>query len=202
MLLGPGWSTASWAAATGGWQQGGGGDVPLCSALGRTHLEYCILAWVTQQRKVGEPLESDQWKAIRMLRGPQHLSSEDRLTELGMFSLEKGRLQEELIATFQCLTVAINRREIQSGLAIEGSQQTLLSVIFFTFPHSCILCVQHLPVHNCVEKVFLCYIQFPGEAKPSPCWLGRQSIEKTTLPPGCQLNNLPHKFHSPSHLHS
>lgn len=131
MLLELGWPTASWAAATGGWQQGGGGDVPLCSALGRTHLEYCILAWVTQQRKVGEPLESDQWKAIRMLRGPQHLSSEDRLAELGMFSLEKGRLQEELIATFQCLTVAIYRREIQSGLAIEGSQQTLLSVIFF-----------------------------------------------------------------------
>jgi len=39
-----------------------------------------------------ELLKHIQTKAMKMIRGLQHLSYEERLRELGLLSLEKGRL--------------------------------------------------------------------------------------------------------------
>lgn len=48
--------------------------------------------------------EQAEQRSMKMIRRLEHLPYEDRLRELGLFSLEKRRLWRDLIVAFQYLT--------------------------------------------------------------------------------------------------
>ena len=77
--------------------------LPLCSVLVRPHLKYCIRMWSPQYRRDMDLLECIQRRATKMIQGMEHLPYKDRLRELGLFSVDKRRLQRDLMAAFQYL---------------------------------------------------------------------------------------------------
>ena len=75
--------------------------IPMYCMYVRPHLEYCVQAWSPYLKKNGHILEKVQRMTTRWVSGMKGLDYKERLSRLGLFSLERRRLRGDLIEVFK-----------------------------------------------------------------------------------------------------
>ena len=94
----------------------------LYRALVRPHLEYCVRFWCPYLRKDVLAIEGVQRKFTRLIPGMAGLSYEERLSWLGLYSLELRRVRGDLIETYKTLT-GLDRVDSERMFPMWGSPE-------------------------------------------------------------------------------
>lgn len=82
--------------------------LPIYKSLVRPKLEYCIQAWRPHLKKDIDSLEKVQRRATKMIKGLSNKSYHERLSSLGLTTLETRRIRGDLIEVFKMLKGFVN----------------------------------------------------------------------------------------------
>ena len=91
--------------------------------LVRPHLEYCVQFWCHYLREDVLVIEGIQRRFTRLIPGMSGLSYEERLSRLGLYSLEFRRVRGKLIETYKILT-GLDRIDSERMFPMVGESRT------------------------------------------------------------------------------
>ena len=95
----------------------------LYRALVRSHLEYYARFWCPYLRKDVLAIEGVQQRFSRLFPGMAGLSYEERLSRLGLYSLDLRRVRGDLIETYKILT-RLERMDSERVFPMVGESRT------------------------------------------------------------------------------